>query len=482
MADDELCFMSATRMVEAFERRELSPAEVAAAQLERIRDLDGKLNAFRLVDEETTLEEARRSELRYGQLRRVGLVDGVPVAIKDSFHTAGWSTLFGSRTVDPDGEWLEEAPTVSSLRRHNGVRIGKTTMPEFGWKAVTDSPLTGVTRNPWDRGLTPGGSSGGNAVALATGMCTLALGSDIGGSVRIPASFCGVVGFKPTQNLAPIREEFKSGLLLHSGVMARTVEDVALAMDVVGEWDPGRPSRPMRSESFSEALREDVEGLRVAVLPELGVPRADREVRDSVLEAARTLELLGAWVSEVKLGLDHVTDLYTALIVPVLALEVEEVEPGRRDLLDPGLRETAEAGRSLTAAHYVKALQQRRGLIAKLGELQEYYDVLLTATVPIRPFEVGREVPEGWDGGHRWWSWTPLTYPFNITGQPAISVPQGFTSDGLPIGVQLVGFRHGEDVVLKAAHAYQRANPLFHVRPPVLGSMATREGRMGPSI
>lgn len=464
MASGELCWMSARKMMNHYTRGDLSPVEVAKAQLERIEEVDAGIGAFCLVDAQETLAQARQSEQRYRYLERGGLLDGVPVAVKDSFYTRGWSTRFGSRTTVPDDTLGYESPTVSALRRHNAVRLGKTTMPEFGWKAVTDSPLTGVTVNPWDPTKTCGGSSGGNGAALAAGMCSLAVGSDIGGSVRIPASFCGVVGLKPTQDLAPVRRDIKSGLLLHAGPMARTVEDLALAMDVLAEWDPMRPTRPTHGRSYSDVLGEDVEGLRVALSPGLGWARVHPEVERAVIEVGRTLELLDAWVSEVSPDVEEPTELYKTLFLPTLTMELENVDPALRDLLDPDFREAAEQGRSVAAWQYVDALQRRRALISAMARLQQHYDVLVTATVPIPPFEAGREVPKDWPG-ERWWTWSTLTFPFNITGQPALSAPCGFTSGGLPIGVQFVGGRHREDLVLKAAHAYQRANPLMHLRP-----------------
>jgi aspartyl-tRNA(Asn)/glutamyl-tRNA(Gln) amidotransferase subunit A len=469
MTDVPLEWLSATRMLRAFADRTLSPLEVSEALLARGRRLGGddpeRLNAYRLVDEERTLASARRSEERYAQLEQLGLLDGVPVAIKDGFDVRGWNTLHGSRTIDPERGIERESHSVSALRRHSAVFVGKTTMPEFGWKAVTDSPLTGVTRNPWDRALTCGGSSGGNAVALAAGLCPLALGSDIGGSARIPASFCGVVGLKATQDLAPLRPREKTGLLLDAGLMARTVEDIALGLDVVGGWHPSRPARPARRQPYLSALVEDVEGLRVALTPGLGIAEVHPEIDEAVREVGRTLEFLDAWVSEVEMEIDDPCDLYERLYLPVLAHEVEQVPEHQRGELDRRLREAAEAGRALRAVDYVQAMEDRRQLIAAFGRIQQHYDVLVTATVPIPPFAAGREVPEGWPD-ERWWRWTPLTVPFNITGQPALSVPCGFTSSGLPIGVQFVAGRHQEDLVLRTAHAFQRAMPLLSHHPP----------------
>src|SRR5690242_17527450 len=218
--------LSAAALVAAYRERRLSPVEVAEAALARIAERDGRLNAFCLVDGDRVLAESRASGVRWAAGEPAGLLDGVPVAVKDILLTRGWPTLRGSRTIDPAGPWEDDAPTVAALRRHGAVLPGKTTTPEFGWKGVTDSPLTGVTRNPWDLSRTPGGSSGGSAAALAAGMVPLALGTDGGGSIRIPCGFCGLPGIKPTFGRVPAFPASPFGAVAHVGPMARTVEDL----------------------------------------------------------------------------------------------------------------------------------------------------------------------------------------------------------------------------------------------------------------
>src|SRR3954468_19077825 len=270
---------SAAALVSAYRERRLSPVEVAEATLARIAARDGELNAFCLVDGERALAQARESEARWAAGAPAGLLDGVPVAVKDILLTRGWPTLRGSKTIAPAGPWEDDAPTVTALRCHGAVIPGKTTTPEFGWKGVTDSPLTGVTRNPWDPARTPGGSSGGSAAALAAGMVPLALGTDGGGSIRIPCGFCGLPGIKPTYGRVPAWPASPFGVLAHVGPMARTVRDVALLLDVLTEpdlrdWTALEPE----ATTYRDGLGGGVEGLRIAFSPALGHASVDPEV------------------------------------------------------------------------------------------------------------------------------------------------------------------------------------------------------------
>src|SRR3954451_2546129 len=250
---------SAAALVTAYRERRLSPVEVAEAALARIAARDGELNAFCLVDGERALAEAGASEARWAAGAPAGLLDGVPVAVKDILLTRGWPTLRGSKTVDPAGPWDDDAPAVAALRRHGAVLPGKTTTPEFGWKGVTDSPLTGITRNPWDHSRTAGGSSGGSSAALAAGMVPLALGTDGGGSIRIPSSFCGLPGIKPTYGRVPAWPASPYGTVAHAGPMARTVTDLALLLDVLSAPDPRDWSAlPPPDRSFLVGLEDGV--------------------------------------------------------------------------------------------------------------------------------------------------------------------------------------------------------------------------------
>jgi len=464
---EQITELSALRLVELFEAGELSPVEAAEASLERIRAFDGEVNAFCLIDEDTTLAEARRSEERYLRHHPMGVLDGVPVAVKDMFLTRGWPTLKGSKIFDPDQPWEIDSPAVAALRRNGFVPVGKVTTPEFAWKAVTDGPLTGITRNPWDTSTTPGGSSGGSAAAVALGMAPLSLGTDGGGSIRIPAAFTGVVGHKPTQGRVPFWPPSSFGNLAHPGPMTWTVEDTALLLNVMAEPHFGDTTLPPPDVDYLAALTGRVDGLRVAYSETLGFAQVDPEIARIVQAAVRVFEGLGAQVEAVDPGFANPEEHFERLFYGGAANSMRELGPDKRKLMDPALVEVAEWAETLSALDYLDALNTQRSVTEKMNRFHQSYDLLLTPAMPIAAFEAGREVPPGWKQPH-WPSWTPFTYPFNLTGQPACSVPCGFTEKGLPVGLQVVGARHRDDLVLRAAHAYQLANPLTDRRPKLL--------------
>ena len=457
MNETDLALLPATELVERFRSREVSPVEAAAAALVRIDEHQPVINAYCLVDAERAMADATASQDRYDRGEPRGRVDGVPVAVKDVFLTAGWPTLRGSRLVDATGPWDDDAPAVAALRREGAVLLGKTTTPELGWKGVTDSPLHGTTRNPWDPERTAGGSSGGSAAAVVLGMGSLALGTDGGGSIRIPAGFCGHVGFKPSYGRVPVWPASPFGTLAHAGPMTRTVADAALMLDVIAAPDHRDwTALPPDPTNHAAALGGGVGGLRVAFSPDLGYASVDPEVAAAVAAAAAAFEQLGAAVEQVDPGFDDPVETYHTLWFAGAADATRNYTGGQRPLLDPGLVEAIDEHAGLTLGDYLAAARQRSELGIHMGRFHERYDLLLTPTLPLPAFAAGVEVPVGWPH-RRWTSWTPFTYPFNLTQQPAISVPCGFTSSGLPIGVQLVGARHRDALVLRAAHTYERA-------------------------
>ena len=469
-AEVDLALLPATELVEHFRRGRASPVEVAEAVLSRIEQHQPAVNAYCLVDAERALAQARAAQDRYRRGEPSGRVDGIPVAVKDVFLSAGWPTLRGSRLADAAGPWDDDAPVVAALRSEGAVLVGKTTTPELGWKGVTDSPLHGVTGNPWDHGRTAGGSSGGSAAAVVLGMATLALGTDGGGSIRIPAGFCGHVGFKPTYGRVPLWPASPFGTLAHAGPMTRTVADAALMLAVIAtpdsrDWTALAPD----PTDYEAALAGGVEGVRVAFSPDLGYVSVDLEVAASVAGAAATFERLGATVDQVDPGFDDPVQAFHALWFAGAADAIRGYSAEQRQLLDPGLCEVVGEAASIGLADYLAAARIRAELGIMMSRFHDRYDLLLTPTLPIPAFAAGIEVPEGWPQ-RRWTSWTPFTYPFNLTQQPAISVPCGFTSAGLPIGVQLVGARHHDALVLRAAHAYEQAR-----EPP--GTISGRAGR-----
>ncbi len=462
---DDLAYMPATELVDAYRTGRISPVEATRAALDRIAAHDGRVNAYCLVDEDGALAAARGSEARWAKGEPLGPVDGVPTSIKDVLLSRGWPTLRGSKTIDTDQPWDDDAPSVARMRAHGAVFLGKTTTPEFGWKGVTDGPLSGITRNPWNLERTPGGSSGGASAALAAGMGPLAFGTDAGGSIRIPSSFAGVFGLKPSYGRVPAYPASPFGTLAHVGPMARSVADAALMLTVITEPDTRDwLALPYDERDYRDGLGDGVEGLRIAFSPSLGYVRVDPEVAETAAAAARVFADLGAHVDEVDPGFADPATHFHALAWAGMARALGGLAPGKLALVDPGLAQLIEAGRAVTLDDYMAAIEARAALGAHMRAFHERHDLLLTPTLPIAAFQVGRFMPEG-DDARRWIDWLRFTFPFNMTQQPAASIPCGFTKDGLPVGLQIVGPMYDDALVLRAARAYETARPFADRRP-----------------
>ncbi|WP_044375349.1 amidase [Streptomyces noursei] len=464
-----LADLSATRLTAGYAAGEFSPVEATREVLARAEAAQAAVNAFTRIDAESALAQAAESTERWRRGEPAGPVDGVPVTVKDLLLTRGAPTLRGSRTVRAEGAtWDEDAPAVARLRESGAVFVGKTTTPEFGWKGVTDSPRHGVTGNPYDPGRTSGGSSGGSAAAVALGAGPLSLGTDGGGSVRIPASFCGIFGLKATYGRVPLYPASPFGTLAHVGPMARDAADAALMMDVIcgPDWRDWSQLAP-ESGSFRQALATKVTGLRVAYSPTLGwdVPVAP-EVATAVRRAVDTLAGLGADVEEIDPGVADPVEAFHTLWFSGAARVVQPLGAADLELLDPGLKEVCAQGARYSVLDYLAAVDVRMALGRAMGRFHSVYDLLVTPTEPLTAFAAGVEVPPG-SGHARWTGWTPFTYPFNLTQQPAATVPCGLDGDGLPIGVQLVGARHADALVLRAAHALYEAGTADIPAPPV---------------
>ncbi len=458
-ADREIGFLSARELVEAYRRKTLSPVEVTKALLTRLDRLEPKLNAFVLVARDSALAEAESAERRWARGAPLGLLDGVPVTIKDLFLTKGWPTLRGSTLIKRDQPWDEDAPAVARLREQGAIFLGKTTMPEFGWKALGDSPLTGITRNPWNLGHTPGGSSAGAAAALAAGIGPLALGTDGGGSIRIPCAFCGLPGLKPTFGRVPAYPPSVFGIVGHSGPMARSVADLALMMNVItGGDDRDSFAAPPDGRDYTEGLEDGVKGLRVAFSPTLGYARVNAEVAAAVDRAARVFADLGAEVETVDPGFDDPGLAWLTLwwAGAAKAMSIYSAEERRR--LDPGIEDAAQKGMRLTILDYLGADQVRSGLSVHMARFYRRHDLLLTPSVAVPALKVGELLSDP-ETQKEWIEWAPFSYPFNLTRQPAASVPCGRSKAGLPIGLQIVGRMWDDALVLRAARAYERAAP-----------------------
>ncbi|SHK91819.1 aspartyl-tRNA(Asn)/glutamyl-tRNA(Gln) amidotransferase subunit A [Pseudonocardia thermophila] len=460
--------LTAVELLTGYRSGELSPVEATRAALGRIDAHDGTVNAFCLRDDDAALAAAEESAGRWRAGTPAGPLDGVPISIKDLLLTVDRPTLRGSRTIDPAGPWPDDAPSVARVREAGAVIIGKTTTPEYGWKGVTDSPLTGATGNPWDPARTAGGSSGGSAVAVGLGMGPLSIGTDGGGSVRIPAGFTGTTTIKPTYGRVPAWPASPYGTLAHIGPMARTAADAALLLDVISGFDSRDPWALAPVRDAEAAIGQAITGKRIAVSRDLGYVDVDPEVAAAVTAAAEVFAGLGAHVEETDPGFTDPIEAFETLWFSGAAKSLEHLGPEQRARMDPGLVEIAEQGARCTAVEYLRAMAVRNEMGIRMGEFHARHDLLLTPTLPITAFEIGVEVPSGWPH-RRWTTWTPFTYPFNMTQQPAASVPCGFSRAGLPIGLQIVGPRHADAAVLAAAHAYQTVTDWHTRRPPLLG-------------
>ena len=452
--------MSAVDLLAQYRAKKLSPVEVTRSALARIDRLNPRFNAFRLVDEAAALASARASEARWMKGEPIGLVDGVPATVKDLLITKGWSTLRGSKAVEPNQAWDEDAPCVARLREEGAVLLGKTTTPEFGWKGVTDSPLTGITGNPWDETKTPGGSSGGAAVAAACGMGALHLGTDGGGSIRIPAGFTGIFGFKQSYGLVPASPLSPFGTLAHIGPMTRTVADAALMLSVIAKPDlRDWYAIPYNGKNYLADLDADLRGRKIAFSASLGGHPVDPEIARLVASAVEVFAELGASIEEVDPDIgSNVGEIFANHWFPGAANALRSYTPAQQALMDPGLREVASAGAKLPLMDYLAAVKEREQLGVRMNQFHRRWDLLLTPTLPLPAFAVGIECPVMADGS-RWTDWTPFSYPFNLTRQPAATVPCGLTSAGLPAGLQVVGPSYGDVAVLQAARAFEKRRP-----------------------
>ena len=461
----DLAMMPAWQLVKLFKARKASPVEAAKAAIARIDAFNPQLNAFQHLDPDGALRAARASEKRWMKGgKRLSDIDGVPITIKDMVLTKGLPTRMGSLATDENGPWPVDAPVAQRLREAGTVLLGKTTSPEYGWKGVTDSRLFGATHNPWKIGRTPGGSSGGGVAAEAVGMGTLAVGTDGAGSVRIPCSFTGLFGLKPTQGRVPLWPPSAQGTLSHIGPMSRTVRDAAMMMNVMARYDARDAyARPDDEEDFLKGFEKGVKGLTIAYSPNLGFvekEKIDRDVAAAVEAAAKIFRTLGAKVVEDSpdlMGLDprRILNAHWQSNVAVL---LKSFSPEKRELMDPGLVKAADVGANLGQEAVVTAIQQRQHLSVIMNQFLDKYDLLLTPTMPVTAFAVNENGAWGGDGVDI--GWTPFTLTFNLTRQPAATIPCGLDREGLPIGLQIVGGHARDALVLRAAAAYEKVRPI----------------------
>jgi aspartyl-tRNA(Asn)/glutamyl-tRNA(Gln) amidotransferase subunit A len=466
--DTELCSLPATELSRLVRQRDVSPVEVVDAALNRVDELEPQLHAFVELTADHARRRARELADAVARGEDLGPLAGVPVAVKDLIATAGIPTRSGSpayRDFVPD----EDDVVVERIVAAGAVVLGKTTVPEFGYSGVGHNPVSPTARNPWNPALTPGGSSAGSGVAVATGMSPVALGSDGGGSIRIPAAHCGIYGFKASMGRVPLypgcRDERYPGIsswesLECIGPMTRTVDDAALMMSVLAGPDPrDRHSLPSGDVDWGTATAGDVRGMRVAFSVDLSYISVDPQVRAVVTEAVEAFRELGCTVEVVDPGWPDPQDTFWRLVVAdtdltgmrkLAARYGSEMSPHLLDLL----------ARPWTAEQLTDAAMARKAVVNRMWRFMADYDLLVTPTLTVPPFPVGMQGPEEVDGRMVPSSaWLSFTNPINMTGQPAASCPAGLTAQGLPVGLQIVGPHLGDAAVLRASAAFERARP-----------------------
>ena len=468
MNQEELCFTPATELTRMIRGKVVSPVQIMQATLERAQSLNPRLNAICTPTYEAAVQAARDAEAAVMRGAQLGILHGVPTTIKDLAFTKGVRTMAGShvfRDRVPDFDHLH----VERMRAAGAISIGKTTVSEFGWKGNSNSPLTGITHNPWKHGMNAGASSAGAAVCAAAGIGPIHQGSDGAGSIRMPAAFCGVFGLKPSFGRIPYWPQPNNGLISHVGPLTRTVADSALMLAALaGPDDRDMTSLEAQPEDFFRRLDEGVAGLRVAYSPDLGYLKVDPEVAAPVADAARAFEELGCVVEEVSPGWGdpirmehcHFASNFAGMLGPLLDKWAEK--------MDPGLVALTRHGTSYSAADYCRAQGERLGYYDKVRAFFERYDLLLTPSLSVAAFPAELLIPSHWEQ-HPWdWlRWAGFSYPFNLTGLPAATCPCGFTPGGLPVGLQIVAGRLRDLRVLQASRAFEQARPWAQRRPPL---------------
>jgi len=466
--DRRLVEADALTLARLIRDKQVSPVAVVEAVLARIEALQPTVNAFITVTAEEARAAARRAEAAVMAGERLGPLHGVPFSVKDLLPTRGVRTTMGS-LIFADQVPAEDAVPVRRLREAGAILVGKTTTPEFGHKPLTDSPLFGATRNPWDLSRTAGGSSGGAAAAVVSGQAPLALGTDGGGSIRLPASCCGIVGLKPTLGRVPhVSQADLFSSTSYIGPMARTVAETAACFDAIAGFDAGDPySRP---EPADDPRDVTVRGLRVGWLPRVGNRLVDAEVLAATEAAVRHLEAGGAQVETLDEDVRAFEQTFLIGLQAGLAARVGAHMAAFGDKVAPSLRESIERGARWTAVDWVNALGQRTAMYRRVNALLRRFDVLLSPTLSrpalavdhdaFQPITIGGE-----EAGSIRGAWYPYLWPFNLSGHPALSLPCGVAADGLPIGLQIVGPWYGDRRVLALAGHLERERPCARPMP-----------------
>jgi aspartyl-tRNA(Asn)/glutamyl-tRNA(Gln) amidotransferase subunit A len=455
MSQTDPALMPAQTLLSHYADGSLSPVEALQAITQRIATRNPRINAFAVLNPRA-LEAAGQSEARWRAGRPIGALDGVPCTVKDLLDLAGFPTRRGSRVTSP-APVPDDAPAVLGLKSAGAVIIGKTTTTEYGWKSPGDCPLHGITRNPWDTKRTPGGSSSGAGAAGAAGFGPLHIGTDAGGSVRIPAAWCGLVGLKPSFGRVPQWPLGAFASIACAGPMTRTVGDCALMLSAIARFDRRDPyCLPDDPRDWTAGLSRGVEGLRVAVLPEPGFDApVDADGVAAVEEAARLLSEAGAEIEEAQIELPDTRHIFGRLWGVALARLVGTVAEAERTLLDAGLLEVAAQEGGMLAIDFLEAEAMRLQAAHAMADLHRRFDLVLSPTVPNGPPTA--DTPTTDPIRKLWTEWAPWTFLYNLTRQPAITVPMPPGSNGMPRSVQVAASLYRDDLALRGAWAIEQA-------------------------
>jgi Asp-tRNA(Asn)/Glu-tRNA(Gln) amidotransferase A subunit family amidase len=461
---DDFAYMSALDLRRLVRSRQVSPVEIVAATLRRIDALQPVLNSFVTITPDLAMDAARRAEQTVMAGEDGGLLTGLPLSIKDLTAVKGVRFTSGSRTL-ADFVAPLDAPASERVKAHGAAIVGKTTTTEFGCKPSSDSPLTGVTRNPWNLDKTAGGSSAGAGASVAAGVTPFALGTDGGGSIRIPSSFCGLFGIKAQFGRVPVFPAAATPTLAHVGPMARTVRDAALLLTAVSGFDARDPASVAADvPDYLGACERSPTGLRIAWSPTLGYARPTAEVVDIAGKAARAFEELGCRVELVERVFDDPIALWMAEFYAGVGTRLKKPLAEHRGMIDPAVAEVLERALDQTIDQYYASVFARYEFREKVRAFFERYDLLMTPTTPTAAFDIGRNLPVEFDG-ESIVGWVAYTYPVNLCGLPAASLPCGFTRSGLPVGLHIVAKALHETDILCAAAAFEAARPWAQNKP-----------------
>jgi aspartyl-tRNA(Asn)/glutamyl-tRNA(Gln) amidotransferase subunit A len=452
----DLCRLAATDLIQLYAKGAASPVEVASATLARADAIQPRFNAFVRIEHEAAMAAAAASEQRWRVGKPLGPLDGIPTTIKDIVWIKDATARYGSRA--PGTDCSEDAPAVALLRAAGAVFVGVTTTPEFGWKALTDSPLTGITRNPWNPDLTPGGSSGGAAVAAATGVGPLHLGSDGGGSIRVPSAFTGIVGHKPTFGRVPAYPASAFGTVAHVGPMTRSVADAQLMLEVMS----GRDLRdwyqnPLSFDAVDTVPPAHLKGRRFGVWDTPPGGRVDPAIAGAFKRALTRIEQAGVVLEPVSLPPEEdLLGLFHLHWFSGAAARLAMLPASAKAGIDPGLADIAAQGETISAVALIRAQNRRAAFGAAFDRLLAGYDAIVSPACAVLPFAAGEEVPPG-SGLGRWTEWAGFSYPVNLAQAPAAVIRSEVLPEGLPAGLQIIGPRGADGRVLSIAAAIAEA-------------------------